>query len=229
MSNAILLDWWKILMKDLSFDVNTNTFQQLLQAYDSPHRYYHDSAHLIMCLKLLQEIPTQQLSSTLSTPLFKAEIALALWFHDAIYHTTPVKGIRVNNELESAEWAYTFILNENHDQELAHRVKQCILATKHVGNEDSNEFIATMPWVLDIDLAILGSSPNHYLTFEKQIRQEYAWVEWSAFKTIRLSILKDFLERKILFHTPYFQQRFDALARRNLQNQIHILQKGEGQ
>jgi predicted metal-dependent HD superfamily phosphohydrolase len=75
--------------------------------------------------------------------------------------------------------------------------------------------------VVDIDLSILGRSPQKFIKYERQIRQEYAWLSPQAFAAGRSTILQTFLGRRI-YSTKYFFRRYEAPARRNL---VHSLAK----
>jgi len=72
--------------------------EALNAAYSQPHRYYHTLQHLQECLSLLTQL--QHLAAQ------PEQIALALYFHDAVYD------VHANdNEAKSAAWA-TRILHE---------------------------------------------------------------------------------------------------------------------
>lgn len=74
-----------------------------------------------------------------------------------------------------------------------------------------------MAYLLDIDLAILASDPMRYAEYERQIQQEYAWVEPAAlYVKKRQQVLRHFLETQPLYQTPFFQKRYERLAKQNL-------------
>lgn len=74
--------------------------------------------------------------------------------------------------------------------------------------------------LVDIDLAILGADPERFDEYEVQIRQEYAWVPGPLFRRKRREILMDFLARPKIYGTAWFQERFEASARDNLQRPV---------
>ena len=77
--------------------------------------------------------------------------------------------------------------------------------------------------MLDIDLSILGESPEIYLQFEKAVRKEYRHVPYFLFRKRRKEILSEFLNRHALYHLDYFVDKFDAQARVNLANAMAAL------
>src|SRR5262249_47085894 len=67
-------------------------------------------------------------------------------------------------------------------------------------------------------LSILGAPPARFQEYEAQVRSEYAWVPDEMFRSTRAEILKELLGRSHLYSTAYFQERYEARARRNLQH-----------
>ncbi|MEJ2132683.1 MAG: N-methyl-D-aspartate receptor NMDAR2C subunit, partial [Gammaproteobacteria bacterium] len=78
--------------------------------------------------------------------------------------------------------------------------------------------------VSDIDLAILGADLPRFDAYEEQIRREYAWVGDEEFRTTRKAILEGFLDRPSIYLTPYFHERFEAIARHNLARSLEKLE-----
>ena len=70
---------WKELSKRCDFPEQRSqaVFQLLLQAYAEPQRHYHTAQHIAECLALYSQI--QHLLDDAPS------LALALWFHDAVY------------------------------------------------------------------------------------------------------------------------------------------------
>jgi predicted metal-dependent HD superfamily phosphohydrolase len=103
--------------------------------------------------------------------------------------------------------------------ELADRVRQLILATRH----DAAPVSPDAALVVDVDLAILGAPADRFDEYEQQVRQEYAWVPGFLFRRKRRQILEAFLARPYLFHTPSFRTSYEDQARANLERAIERL------
>ncbi|WP_395702957.1 N-methyl-D-aspartate receptor NMDAR2C subunit [Aquabacterium sp.] len=178
----------------------------LLACYAEPHRAYHTQQHLRECLAWLQ-----RLQAHAGRP---AEIAIALWFHDAIYRTD-----RHDNEARCADWARAAVWAAGGEAAAAERIHALVLATQH----DAQPGDADAQLLVDIDLAILGAPERRFDQYERQVRQEYAAVPEAAFRQGRRRILEAFLARPRLYATPAGQALFEARARRNLQRSITAL------
>ena len=175
----------------------------LLQRYNEPQRKYHTLQHLCECLQLFDTV--RQL------PVCPAEVELALWFHDAVYDLK-----RADNEERSASLAQASLLADGASPEVASRVAALILATRHTSvPRDPDERL-----VVDIDLAILGTSAERFAEYERQIRDEYAFVPGWLFRRKRRAVLRSFLDRSHIYATPHFAARFEETARANLSHAI---------
>ncbi|MFZ4476447.1 MAG: hypothetical protein ACOYPR_14720, partial [Saprospiraceae bacterium] len=96
------------------------------------------------------------------------------------------------------------------------RCKAQIIATKsHVesSEQDTNLF-------LDADLSILGQEFSIYKTYTQQIRKEYAMYPDLLYRPGRKKVLQHFLGMDSIFKTRYFQEKYEASARKNLQAEL---------
>lgn len=174
----------------------------LLEAYSEPQRHYHTIQHIVECLAFFHQIKNQ-----LNDPI---AVELAIWFHDAIYNPQAI-----DNEEKSAE------LMEQHCSQLFENTKiqkvyKWIIATKtHLPTTDQD-----LNYLLDIDLAILGSSKQRFAEYEQQIQQEYSWVEAELYRVKRAEVLNYFFEMKPLYQTEYFKNLLEEQAKYNLTSRI---------
>ena len=72
----------------------------------------------------------------------------------------------------------------------------------------------------DIDLSILGRSPEEFDAYDAAIREEYSWVPDDAYRAGRLQVLAGLLARDHVFGTEQFRQRFELTARTNLRRAL---------
>ena len=183
-------------------------FGDLVAAYSSGDRFYHNLAHIQQVLEAI----SQARSLARNLP----EIQLAAWFHDVIYNPKAK-----DNEDRSAEYAAAVLDRLNLPTEAIANIKTLILTTRThqplPENIDSQIF-------LDADLSILGSSDSDYQAYTRAIRQEYAWLSDREYRDGRLRILQNLWQRQRLYHTPQFFVCWEQQARKNLQAEIHIHQ-----
>lgn len=183
-----------------------SVLDQLTARYSEPHRKYHTMRHLEECFAKFEELRAEAQRPE--------EIELALWFHDAVYDTR-----RHDNEAKSAEWARATARAARLPAEVGKRIETLVLATRHdaVPKETDEKIL------VDVDLSILGEKPDRFDEYERQIREEYAWVPGVVFRAKRRSVLKGFLARASIFSTPKFAQAYEAQARANLQRSLRGL------
>lgn len=157
--------------------------------YAEPQRRYHTLEHIEHCL---EEFDPRQAREP-------EAVELAIWFHDAVYDTR-----RAENEERSAELLLALMPE-------AKSAARLILATKHHRASTPDEAL-----LVDVDLAILGQPEARFDLYERQIREEYAWVPEPIFRQKRAAILRGFLDRPFIYGTEPFRARYEAAARRNL-------------
>jgi predicted metal-dependent HD superfamily phosphohydrolase len=169
--------------------------ERLVRAYGEPQRAYHSLQHLDECLCVFDEAKAFMQQPDL--------IEMALWFHDAVYD--PKSG---ESEALSAEMA----LEGLGGTQVAREVARLILLTKsHQPGEGSDD-----AWIIDIDLAIFAQPVSRVLEYERQIREEYAWVPEEVYREKRAEVLRDFMAREPIYRTPWACERFEALAKERL-------------
>jgi predicted metal-dependent HD superfamily phosphohydrolase len=195
---------WADTWRDLHLAAPADdTLASLLAHWAQAHRRYHTLQHLRECLVLFD--------AHRALAEHPGEVALAVWFHDAVYDTS-----RHDNEAASADWAARVLAQAGAATEVVQRVHALIMATRH------SQAPATPDerLLVDIDLAILGAAPARFDEYERQIRDEYGFVPEALFREKRGEILRGFLERPALFATPALSDSFEAAARANLAQAI---------
>lgn len=200
------IDQWKATWKDLGVSVTPallRDYEELIARYSEPHRKYHTVRHLDECFGKLAEIRSKAAHPT--------EVEVALWFHDAIYEKRSTQ-----NEAKSAELASSKVRAAGGSPECAERISALIMATRHAAVPQGDDAKV----LIDVDLAILGASPERFDEYERQVREEYSWVPGFLFKKERKRILTEFLARPAIFNTELFRERYESQARENIQRSI---------
>jgi predicted metal-dependent HD superfamily phosphohydrolase len=123
---------------------------------------------------------------------------------------------RTDNEERSAELARASLREAQVAPEIAERIKRLVLETRH----ETTPHEADAALLCDIDLSILGRSPEVFDLFERQIRREYAMVPESMYRTRRSEVLRRFLSRPTIYRTAWFRRRYETRARANLERSL---------
>jgi predicted metal-dependent HD superfamily phosphohydrolase len=199
----MILEWeerwrsgWELLAQP---EPEAAVLAAIVAAYRSADRFYHTLQHLGECLDLFDE--ARELAER------PGEVAIALWFHDAVYDTR-----RSDNEAKSADWAAQVVQSVGGTADAIERIRGLILATRHAETPAPGDAAL----LVDIDLAILGAPEARFEEYEAQIHQEYDWVPALVFRPTRARILQGFLDRERIYSTAPFAARFEARARMNL-------------
>ncbi|MEJ2622054.1 MAG: N-methyl-D-aspartate receptor NMDAR2C subunit [Candidatus Thiodiazotropha sp.] len=179
---------------------------RLISAYSEPQRKYHTLQHLKECLAVFDRF--------VDLAQEKAEVEIALWFHDAIYD---VKAS--DNERKSAEWAEIELTKAGVPLDRIKRIYNHILATRHSALPLGRD----QKLLVDIDLSILGSEPDRFNEYERQVREEYSFVPDSIFHEKRREVLSRFLNRNQIYATPELWGQFEVRARENIKGSIEAL------
>jgi predicted metal-dependent HD superfamily phosphohydrolase len=201
---SLMKDRWETVWQKLAAPrIPYDALDELMRAYSFPDRYYHNFTHIQDCLSIFDQ--------THFVAIHPEEVELGIWFHDAVYDTT-----RSDNEQKSAEWAKAVIHHSGLSQDIAKRVADSILATRHHGEVTDQD----AQLLVDVDLSILGREPLVFWRYEENIRQEYTRVPEDVFRQERVKILKRFLDRPQIYYHREYRERFEERARTNLEQAI---------
>lgn len=187
----------------------TAVYAQLAAAHQAPGRHYHTLSHIKALLDATDEAAAQ-----LHDP---EVVALAVWFHDAVYEP-----LRSDNEAKSAELARAFLAVTSLPAERQARVAFLIERT-HDHTQPQPPDDPDLLFFLDADLGILGASEIRYQEYARQVRQEYRMVPGLLYRRGRRKVLQKLLDAPVLYHTPAFREQLDAAARRNLAQELREL------
>ncbi len=178
---------------------------ELMTAWSESHRHYHDQRHLRECLALWTRWREHSPRA--------GEVAIALWFHDAIYD--PQAKVAGSNELNSAAWAARSLVRAGADSDTAQRVHDLVMATQHDAPAALGASLDAR-LLVDIDLSILGSPAERFERYDQDVRKEYAWVPGFRYQEARAQVLQSFLDRPRLYHGEHAVALLEGQARINL-------------
>ncbi len=202
-------DRWQALWPSGTLGAIGAIYRDLVARYSEPQRAYHTLDHIAECLRWLDEV-----SPLLARP---REAELALWFHDVVYDPR-----RADNEERSAALAAEVLRAAGVGEDVVERVAGLIRLTSHTAAELTGDDAL----VCDIDLAILGATPERFAQYDAAIRREYAWVPEEIFRRERARVLAGFLARLSIYHTSTFADALEQQARANLSAAVRRYQNG---
>ncbi len=179
------------------------TVEALIDRYNEPHRRYHTVEHLAHLLETVDLLADHAESV--------AAVKLAAFYHDAVYDVG-----RADNEEASARLAESELAGHPEITEIARLVR--LTASHEAAAGDRNGAV-----LCDADLAILGTDPQHYAAYTRQVRTEYAHVPDAQFRAGRAAVLRQLLDLPSLYRTPLARNAFDAAARRNIGTELGAL------
>ena len=211
LDDAVLAATWDAAWSSLGRPPPAGLQAELMVAWSESHRHYHDQRHLRECLGLWTRWRGHSRRP--------GEVAIALWFHDAIYD--PQAG---SNELHSAAWPARSLVRAGADSDTAQRVYDLVMSTKQatqhgLTQETALAALGSNPdaqLLVDIDLSILGSPPERFERYDQDVRKEYAWVPGLRYQQARAQVLQSFLDRPQLYHSEAAVALLERQSRVNL-------------
>ncbi|ASQ46700.1 HD domain-containing protein [Legionella clemsonensis] len=202
---------WFLLMQELGVDkkVGQKWWIILKKHYTRDNRYYHNLEHIGYLIDLYNRY-----HACLKQPPL---VLLSIWFHDVVYEAT-----HKQNEERSREFFLEFAKEISLKQENMGLISSYILATKTHQVPFSQQYDNDLLFFLDFDLAILGSSSEHYKRYVQQIRLENKHLSSNEFRLQRIQILNKLLDMP-LYKTPIFRKKYLQRARLNLAAELKEL------
>jgi predicted metal-dependent HD superfamily phosphohydrolase len=209
--SALLAEWNELLRRCQTNPENAPEpapyGRRLLERWAEPQRRYHTLDHLIVVLTRATE-----LTAYADDP---DTVALSVWFHDVVYRPE-----RSENEERSAALAERALTEAGVSAEQTAEVARLVrlTVTHDPAPGDRNGEV-----LCDADLAILAGAPADYAAYAAAVREEYGFVPDDTFRAGRAGILRRLLDLPTLFRTPYGQERWEAVARRNVATELELL------
>ncbi len=187
-------------------DGSQAVYQQLLGAYNEPHRVYHRLEHIENCLMLFDQV-----SELLDDP---DAVELAIWFHDVIYKVGDS-----DNEQLSANLFMT-LTDGLFSNEFRDRVYRHIMATCHDCSAITNSDTKLM---VDIDLSSFGLPWAEFLIDSKKVRAEMTHLSDAEYNQKQTSFQLTLLNQPTFFNSDYFHEHYEAQARSNLAKLFELI------
>jgi predicted metal-dependent HD superfamily phosphohydrolase len=184
---------------------------ELVRAYAATERHYHNLTHIEAMLGFMRSY-----ENALSDP---AAVEAAIWFHDAVYDTR-----RHDNEERSAQLAtdrLKELLSPNRLELIARMIRATAGHQVPDGLDDAQQRDCAL--FLDMDLGVLGGTPDAFAAYEDAVRREYGWVPDPLWRDGRRRVLQGFLDRPAIYASPQFRASHEAAARANLTRSLERL------
>lgn len=212
MKTDSLFEYWKTAFDDLGAQISKSTFERLCARYSETHRHYHNIHHLVECFEPYEILFETEFASS-------GEVALAIFYHDAIYE---IPG--ADNEYRSGELARTELSQLGVAANSVTAIVNMIDASTH--RRGHMPKAGDEKYFLDIDMSILGATPHRFDEYERQIREEYAIYPADQFNVGRSKILRAFLDAESIYFTDYFRSKLERKARNNIARSLSKLASG---
>lgn len=188
----------------------TQLGEELVDRWSERHRHYHSMMHLHAVLRSVGELDRAGELGFGQRPV----VALAAWFHDAVYSGIPGEDEAASAALAESELGYLL------PPELVEETSRLVLVTATHDPEpaDSNGAV-----LVDADLEVLAQSPERYARYTQTVRVEYQHVSDADFRRGRAQVLDRLLAKPTLFHTATGRHRWEQAARMNLEAELELL------
>lgn len=221
---------WNRLWEESGATGNGNAvFLEMVRAYGADRRHYHTLSHVMWVLKRIGQIMGQShqvpdrftyapmpgaVDSQFMRWQFRQRfnrLRWAAWFHDAVMSGAP------DDEKKSSDLAAK-TLSRVGLQPISDEVAELVLSTAHETEPSGDAAILN-----DADIAILGTDPEYFDEYERQVREEWAHVTDADFAAGRAKILSRFLDKPHIYATEAGRVWWEEQARKNLERSIRQL------
>ena len=178
--------------------------EEIKVRYSEPHRFYHTWDHIEYMFRIARD------NGVLINP--DSPLWFAIVYHDIIYDPKCY-----NNEERSGQLA----VDRNQDWKMNfEHVRNLILVTKtHLINNElvEKDIQATL---IDLDLAILGDTPEVYQDYVIKVQKEYAHATGEEWREGRSKWIRSMLKKDSIFYTEW-GRKLEKQARENLRYELH--------
>lgn len=182
--------------------------------YQEAGRHYHNWTHALSVLSWVNHV-CEKYSEYELRPYTHLDLQLAALFHDVVYTTQGSP----QNETDSVYFLKMMGIPD------VDRVCEIIMATAKHGKLERNDVPLAIALFMDCDIASFGETRWEVSVWNdenivKEFLQKYTLEQ---IKHGRKAFLKGMLEKKDIFLSRHFSQRFERQARENIKRLIQNL------
>jgi predicted metal-dependent HD superfamily phosphohydrolase len=185
------------------------TFGMIETLYAHPERAYHNLGHVDVCLGVFEGV--RLLAED------REAVEFALWMHDCVFDAA-----RPDNEARSADASGMLAALLGARPGFAERVRELIMVTRHDRTPRGGDEAV----ISDVDLSILGATPDAYAEYRRAIRAEFAFASEEQFAHGRHAFLGRMLDRDRIYATGLFRDELEARARENMDREMREIETG---
>lgn len=190
-------------------------FDQLIEDYQHPPRFYHTIDHVKDVLDHLDFAAAHVDELKTLTPVEKQKfldtVELAIWYHDIVYDAT-----LHDNEAQSADNMVDAAQKMGIAADIIDLAKEAILITAH--HADAKTLAEKI--IVDCDLHTLGVPWDKFFNNSALIRKEYAHVADDLYVVGRANALMSFLGENGIYKTVAFRGRYEDKAQENIKRLV---------
>ncbi len=180
-------------------------WEMLTRYYTEETRFYHTREHIIKCLAYYDQVEDKLQSSN--------AVQMSIWFHDVIYD------VQARDNEEQSALFFSKLAKELLSTDFIELVTELIISTKHLSPPPNDD----QAYLLDIDLTSFGSSLEDFYLNGDKLRKEVPHLTDQQYYDRVIGFFKTLLNRKQIFFTDYFYQKYELIARRNIHHQLKAL------
>lgn len=187
-------------------------YQEIERKYTSGSRHYHNLQHIAALLRFCEQYADE---------LKDRDVVLfAVFYHDIIYNV-----LRKDNEPRSAQLAVKRLQALQVPPAAIEQVKLYIEATQTHAVTTAVTHMGDLQLFLDFDMSILAADWEAYEAYTQQVRKEYRIYPDKLYYPGRKKFLQHCLESKFIFQTDIFRERYEAIAKKNIERELKAIVK----
>ena len=219
-------EWNKALayFQSINMTEAKTVYDELIIAYSSKYRAYHNLNHITQMLKSIKELINVHVID--DKQHVHAQLIIATFFHDVIYDLNIPMSKRIyGNEELSSEYAIQALRKMN-VQNLSdiQTIGELIRITEtHKVNEASVVDPVIQKIFIDADMSIFAEDDETYEEYASNIRKEYNFADDESFRTGRMNFLNGVIKGSI-FLTSYMRKVYYDVAVHNISMELASLQ-----